>query len=983
MQVTIPHNELYTQLFEIGWELHKLDFKNGVYVAKARNRETGQDMEANGKTPEMATLGILRQAQRANGIRRFAALQKFGAWSSDWLDQKEEIAKAYSQMPAFDEKAIPAWQALAAESKVQADAIRAQIQVEVVDDPEPYHSAQEMCEDVHKNKHFSVSRANSDHPLWSVEDNINFRIVHDVLGHCQSGGDFSWRGENLACGVHFPLVSPLAREALFTECIGQVAYRSHYRGFGPQKIGLLSDFLHHVQEQEGEHVYVPHGGLPNLQPSPNMSQGGEMLDQAAGMQGIYNTPGSWVDPNQFKAPPSPAFGLGNPVMDGYRVQTATKNVSPNLPYDPNQHWTSGHDTEFDPESDYINLPGVIENAAKIDTEWQNEDEATQNRAIMQAFRVALLSPRKHLKWNAAHAQALMHTDPSTKAVDLWHMLESERERHNQALGYPEGSHLGYQRELDFLTHELQNDNPGLSEAEALKEAKEVIFKKTKEFEERLSAQEDQAEKFDPTYKRKTELRIYNMARKMVAQWLKDNYSPLRGWQPGQLALTAKQEDAPWESYPAYHYEGSDYWPNYPEPGTWHPDGRTCFNCKSPNLHIEHHPGDTWQRQKFGPHAGHQEWHCKDCSAQGYYYPDPEFEKMVRREPEIERGEPDPETGRSTLTMHCKCGNSFELWNSWANECDVCGREYNGSGQMLAPRSQWGEETGEGWTDDSGNFHTDFEKGNELDYNLQWGTANDPKLRPKNNPIDEWLSKTADQQALDIQDVWHPQDSTGFAAEESKYGAFMGTHLDAIEEVGKHIDEIRELAHEDLNKGGHGFIFRNGVMNMNLKGVNPKVASFAWLLLAPLSSELGIVDAHVLRGLRREESDINPRDYYKLERMQRSAKDATGYKHVPLGLYHWGLWDQIRNPGKHSDHSPLRVLDPTPWDKVQWDAAMNARSGPWEGPKRFEDARGHMEQAALDFDRDYGSQPKNMVPLTSGPGQSVLHNQPLHMIPRIV
>ncbi len=42
----------------------------------------------------------------------------------------------------------------------------------------------------------------------------------------------------------------------------------------------------------------------------------------------------------------------------------------------------------------------------------------------------------------------------------------------------------------------------------------------------------------------------------------------------------------------------------------------------------------------------------------------------------------------------RCGSEIALWSSWANACDRCGVEYNGSGQELAPRSQWGEETGE-------------------------------------------------------------------------------------------------------------------------------------------------------------------------------------------------------------------------------------------------------------------------------------------------
>jgi hypothetical protein len=41
-----------------------------------------------------------------------------------------------------------------------------------------------------------------------------------------------------------------------------------------------------------------------------------------------------------------------------------------------------------------------------------------------------------------------------------------------------------------------------------------------------------------------------------------------------------------------------------------------------------------------------------------------------------------------------CGSEVEL-RGFTNTCD-CGADYNMSGQRLAPRSQWGEETGEPW-----------------------------------------------------------------------------------------------------------------------------------------------------------------------------------------------------------------------------------------------------------------------------------------------
>ena len=887
MNVATPSNELLEKLGQVGWTLRSIDFKGGLYVAKADNEITGQDIERTGKTPEMALASVLQFANRAYAVRRYASLRTVASWDEDWLDKADEIGQAYAKMPVFDEKAVPAWKALAAESKIQADAIRKQITVEVVDDPEPYMSAQEMVEDIHKNRHFSVSRANSEHPIWSVEDNINFRIVHDVLGHAQSGGDFSWVGENKACGVHFPLVSPLAREALFTECIGQQAYYRAFHGFGPQKVGFLSQYLHPVQERQGEHVWVPHGGLPELQVADNMSAKGTM-DQAPGMNaGIFNAPGDWVTPNQYQipqyAPPSPVMGP-SPVMQGYTVTTAEKGVSPDRPHDPNRFFVPGvQNPPFqDPSQDYLNIGNVVENASKVNTEWWNEDPATQDKAILNAFKVAILSPRKHLKWNAAHYQALMHADPSTKAVDLWNTLEDEREKHNQGLGYPEGSHLAYHKQLQYLAHELQTDDPSLSEAEALKKAKELIFEKTKEFEQGLGE--------DPANEGTSELKRYNMARQLVTEWLKQNYSPSRGWSPGQLSLSKTGET------PRCPHCTSDEL-------TRTPDGRfMCLRCY-------------WEEGETLP---------------------PNDEVYL------------PEGWNKTADAESFQEAAQRLLEEWSTLSREEREKEMEDIKELQRRTR--------------SPYDPINPGNSADLELAMEIMDQLQPKAPDAIPEDWNITSA---TLFDPDEWHesdPIDASGFASEDSKYGAFMGAHLDAIEQVGSHIDQIREAALKDLDEGGKGFVFRNAVMNMNLPGVNPKVASFVWLLLAPMSSELGIIDTHILRGLRRTERDNSPRDYYKLERMQRAAKDASGYSHVPLGLYHWGMWDAIRNPGMNSDHSALRVLDPLDWRSAQWDAANNARSGPWVGPIEFENHRPHMEQTALDFDKEMQGQPRGLVPL---------------------
>lgn len=47
------------------------------------------------------------------------------------------------------------------------------------------------------------------------------------------------------------------------------------------------------------------------------------------------------------------------------------------------------------------------------------------------------------------------------------------------------------------------------------------------------------------------------------------------------------------------------------------------------------------------------------------------------------------------TIRCEdCGHEVLLDGSFTCTCDHCGADYNTFGQRLAPRSQWGWETGE-------------------------------------------------------------------------------------------------------------------------------------------------------------------------------------------------------------------------------------------------------------------------------------------------
>ena len=64
--------------------------------------------------------------------------------------------------------------------------------------------------------------------------------------------------------------------------------------------------------------------------------------------------------------------------------------------------------------------------------------------------------------------------------------------------------------------------------------------------------------------------------------------------------------------------------------------------------------------------------------------------------EVERCENTGRTLAPAIGECVRCGEAVEL-GGFTNTCD-CGADYNWGGQLLACRSQWGEETGESLSD---------------------------------------------------------------------------------------------------------------------------------------------------------------------------------------------------------------------------------------------------------------------------------------------
>lgn len=434
--LTTPTADIYNQIARSGWKVTKVKSKtiDGRYqiVAEAKNLH-GEKLFKTGPDDKTALANLLVAIMRHNYMRT-SAQYKVGMWKTMFTDQLQPIAEAYAKAPVYDPKAAAGFKALADDSVRRAAVLGKQLHIEVVDDPEPYANSQEMADDIHKNRHFYVSRANSEHPLWTVDQNVAFRTVHDVLGHAVSGGDFGWQGENLACAAHFPLLSPIAQQALFTECIAQTAYAAYYRSFGPQKVALFPEFTDPTMAAEnapghmGIHPSqsVAPTTMPQVNPSPD-------TEQANGAQ-----------PDGSIAPHMEGLGLTPMMSPG----VFSRRFAGEILADPNSGWSSGADplqvgvhgvgNAYLDHGDPLEGQNVMDNAAKIDTRWHSLklgdgsfDRDRAKLAIVNAFRVVLLSPRKDLRWNAIHYQDISHIPANTDDPKVyWDTLERKRQAWN-------------------------------------------------------------------------------------------------------------------------------------------------------------------------------------------------------------------------------------------------------------------------------------------------------------------------------------------------------------------------------------------------------------------------------------------------------------------------------------------------------------------------------------------------------------------------
>lgn len=174
------------------------------------------------------------------------------------------VAKAYDDAPVYDSSALTHWKTLNESNYKLFNMLLSRTSIKLVSenkseegnefkisgktykveytDGEPYDSQLEMKQDWNKTKSIKISIDHSEHPVFSVEDNIVFRCVHDFIVHIEGNHPFGKKGEIASYNNHAKLVPRNALPAIFTEVVGQACYAVVNGRFPKQKIAVLKGF---------------------------------------------------------------------------------------------------------------------------------------------------------------------------------------------------------------------------------------------------------------------------------------------------------------------------------------------------------------------------------------------------------------------------------------------------------------------------------------------------------------------------------------------------------------------------------------------------------------------------------------------------------------------------------------------------------------------------------------------------------------------
>jgi hypothetical protein len=197
-------------------------------------------------------------------IRDYSSFVSEKMMLKDWDEYIRLVAEAYRDAPDYDESAVPMWEKLRDSNYVLFKRLLSKVEVVFVSEDESrvgkvdingrsypieyqpveeqYQSQEEMKASFLETGVLKISVDYSEHPVFSVVDNIVFRTVHDYIVHILGDNDFTGKGEISSYNLHAKLAPNETKPALFTEVVGQACYYLTYGEFPKQKIVVLDGF---------------------------------------------------------------------------------------------------------------------------------------------------------------------------------------------------------------------------------------------------------------------------------------------------------------------------------------------------------------------------------------------------------------------------------------------------------------------------------------------------------------------------------------------------------------------------------------------------------------------------------------------------------------------------------------------------------------------------------------------------------------------
>lgn len=911
--LTFSSNDLREQIEALNWEVVKIKFDSKIdrYSAEAKN-ESGLKLTRNGKTERLALSNLLMAITRRSSMPRLAR------WNTSFVDRLAEIAEAYSKAPLYETKASVAFQELAADCERRAKTISEHIQVQIVNDPEPYKNAEKLSDDVKKHRRLQVSRAGADHPLWTEQQVVAYRICHDVLGYVAAGSGWDWDGENLAFAHHAQLLPEEAQKALFTESIAGTAYAVYYKAYGQQKVALFPQFMDEAQEKEN-----PHKGYPGVHPS-------QSIPAVPVPAAKHIVEGSAQDDNSEAHTASYAFGAFDTremIHEGAETRNQLLQRANRLPEDKSQivhQWPDGWSIrrlqsyqDMEREGQLVSNCLAYSQTDDPSPEWEGHPQAENDErgnwylphdadlSLPVGDHIHSLRDPDNIPHVTFHAQ-IGPTGYEFSNVLGRHNTEPKDEYKQRIRDW--GSTLGGQGWIapvmdDERAVPIESDWNGLWDNDISHEA-HTAATGTGTINPQIT---DRNYNWQSPY-------YEEPVRDTNGLTLQEQYGdPIQGQAVSENASLISTSNAPSTGGKEWAYL------NQQNPAELAVMKRAIVNAfrvvlLSPRKdlrwnavhyqHISHIPGDEDRPGVYWDtlEKARQDWNEKRGFDPLGHLP---YAKYIPTLINIMQQRHYDESYDAALAR------TKELLRDWTTE------EQN---KLLR--------------EDEAKPEARRREGFQIETKANYNLAKRIKLYiAESQPnLDHMITRQVRQQLkeepINVRDFVHA--STDWLDEDlynhtptdkTRYGAFMGNHLKAIAKVSQYVDQILQAALEDVHEhDAAGYHFRSCVLQLNIPGVGPKVCSFAWLLLQPMTSQLATIDTHMMDLLGKPEKEMNNRDYFGMERMLQAGRDAAGYQHIPMGQFQWGMWDYKRTgAGSHQDHSAMAVLDPTPHDSIDWAA----------------------------------------------------------------